>query len=404
MLTKNELIVLYGMRTLDYEKDPNPEHWRTISGAKVHLDQNGEIDGGAGGKFTGNYWDGKKGQQHVIGPHTMIKKQNESGATGVGLAGMGMLGKIGLGNIGGGKTTPPKPPIPPKPPEPPKPPQPPKPAGAGKKDYNSNLAKGMGKDHYDGVRNKVDSCGSEEFKSFWGKAESKIDVGSASYKGRGHCSGGRIYVDAESDSKGGMFKAPYSTTFHESGHSIDHAYSAKGYGFFSVDYKNGIFPQTIIDEINEHVEKIAVDIKKVFKEHGSDLEWLYQNGYISLRRKQEEEWLLRNGSTKVLPLKFSKSMAYSKFQSEIDKLDYLAKGDIYDMMEGATKGKIGGGHGKSYWKKFDWFGKNAGLATEAFAEMTSATACNPQSLETIKKYLPRSYKIYQDMMKEIASR
>ena len=35
-------------KTLDYEKDPNPENWRTISGAKVHLDQNGEIDGGAG--------------------------------------------------------------------------------------------------------------------------------------------------------------------------------------------------------------------------------------------------------------------------------------------------------------------------------------------------------------------
>ncbi len=91
MVTKNELIVLY-RRVLDYEKDPNPEHWRTISGAKVHLDQNGEIDGGAGGKFTGNYWDGKKGQQHVIGPHTMMKKNIGSGATNVMLAAGGFLG------------------------------------------------------------------------------------------------------------------------------------------------------------------------------------------------------------------------------------------------------------------------------------------------------------------------
>ena len=89
MLTKNELIVLYGMRTLDYEKDPNPEHWRTISGAKVHLDQNGEIDGGAGGNFNGNYWDGKKGQQHVVGPHTMMKKNIGSGATMFKMAAMG---------------------------------------------------------------------------------------------------------------------------------------------------------------------------------------------------------------------------------------------------------------------------------------------------------------------------
>ena len=89
MLTKNELIVLYGMRTLDYEKDPDPDHWRTISGAKVHLDNNGEIDGGAGGKFTGNYWDGKKGQQHVVGPHTMMKKNIGSGATMFNMAAMG---------------------------------------------------------------------------------------------------------------------------------------------------------------------------------------------------------------------------------------------------------------------------------------------------------------------------
>ena len=99
MLTKNELIVLYGMRTLDYEKDPNPEHWRTISGAKVHLDNNGEIDGGAGGNFNGNYWDGKKGQQHVVGPHTMMKKNIGSGATNVMLAAGGFLGNA-LGKTG----------------------------------------------------------------------------------------------------------------------------------------------------------------------------------------------------------------------------------------------------------------------------------------------------------------
>ena len=67
----------------DYEPDPDPANWRTISGAKVHLDENGEIDGGAAGKFTGNYFDGNKGGTHVIGPHTMMKKNIQSGATGV---------------------------------------------------------------------------------------------------------------------------------------------------------------------------------------------------------------------------------------------------------------------------------------------------------------------------------
>ena len=77
----------------DYEPDPDPANWRTISGAKVHLDENGEIDGGAAGKFTGNYFDGNKGGTHVIGPHTMMRKNIASGATNV------VVGSMGGGNI-----------------------------------------------------------------------------------------------------------------------------------------------------------------------------------------------------------------------------------------------------------------------------------------------------------------
>lgn len=49
--------------TQDWEKDPDPENWRTINGAKVHLN-NGKIDGGAGGKFLSNAWVGKKSHGH----------------------------------------------------------------------------------------------------------------------------------------------------------------------------------------------------------------------------------------------------------------------------------------------------------------------------------------------------
>lgn len=71
--------------TLDkiYPRDPNPEHWRTINGSKVHL-TNGKIDGGAGGRFLGNTWTGtKKGRTGAsplpkyIGPKTAA----ESGHT-----------------------------------------------------------------------------------------------------------------------------------------------------------------------------------------------------------------------------------------------------------------------------------------------------------------------------------
>ena len=41
---------------MDYEPDNHPENWRTIKGAKVHLNGEGQIDGGAGGKFSGRAW------------------------------------------------------------------------------------------------------------------------------------------------------------------------------------------------------------------------------------------------------------------------------------------------------------------------------------------------------------
>ena len=43
-----------GIYVSDYEPDSDPENWRTINGAHVHIDSEGNIDGGAGGKFNGN--------------------------------------------------------------------------------------------------------------------------------------------------------------------------------------------------------------------------------------------------------------------------------------------------------------------------------------------------------------
>ncbi len=46
-------------RALDYAKDPDPNHWKTINGSHVHLDKNGNYDGGAGSKFNGRHHYGK---------------------------------------------------------------------------------------------------------------------------------------------------------------------------------------------------------------------------------------------------------------------------------------------------------------------------------------------------------
>lgn len=52
--------LMHAVLTMDasYPKDPDPDNWRTINGSHVHL-ENGKINGGAGGKFSGNDWTGK---------------------------------------------------------------------------------------------------------------------------------------------------------------------------------------------------------------------------------------------------------------------------------------------------------------------------------------------------------
>lgn len=67
---------------MDYEPDNDPENWRTINHAKVHLNGEGQIDGGAGGKFSGKAWTSEK---H---PHKSVKSSNGNGKMSTGGGGM----------------------------------------------------------------------------------------------------------------------------------------------------------------------------------------------------------------------------------------------------------------------------------------------------------------------------
>ena len=75
-MNKKELVMLImAKKTLDYQKDPNPENWVTISGAKVHLDEGGKIDGGAKGKFNGKSYSGTKKQTGTTKPEESAEKK-----------------------------------------------------------------------------------------------------------------------------------------------------------------------------------------------------------------------------------------------------------------------------------------------------------------------------------------
>lgn len=81
------------------------------------------------------------------------------------------------------------------------------------------------------------------------------------------------------------------------------------------------------------------------------------------------------------------------------KMDMAEWGDVSDMVNAATRGKksYGFGHGVKYWYRPNM------QETEAFAEMTSAIINNPESLKHIQEIFPKSYAIYLQMLKDIAT-
>ena len=269
--------------------------------------------------------------------------------------------------------------------------------------HGCELATKFGTTYYDEMHKRVGQCTNPELQRVWAAHEDEIHVADAHYSGHEYCSSDRIYVNGPNDAKGSSWQAPYQVTFHESGHAIDSIVSGQTPGFtrhFSGRYQNGLFPQTIKDEVGAIVSAKDAQLKAEFNAHAGDYAWLHQHGYIS---DWNYDWFKQYGTWIGGEPKYSKSMAYAAIEKEIRALSPLQKADLSDIIEGATLAKIqaGFGHGKSYWTKRTYNGVSDGLATEAFAEMIDSEMSNPDSLVTIKQWLPKSYGVFCDMLKAI---
>ena len=244
------------------------------------------------------------------------------------------------------------------------------------RNYSGELAKGFGPTHYDAMHDIIDKSSNTNLKAVWDKYENELRVGDAHKKGGAYAMGRSLYLDIDKCAKGNSFDRPYQVVFHEAGHGIDSAcrklasQSGVFASHFSGAYKGGLFPQTIKDEVQELVSAYDKKLKAEYKARGET---------------------------------YRKAYAYKALENEISAYNSYAMADLSDILEGATNAKIrcGYGHGASYWKDRTIGGISDGLATEAFAEMTDSTFANPESLELIKKYLPKSYKVYEEMLEVI---
>ena len=198
-------------------------------------------------------------------------------------------------------------------------------------------------------------------------------------------------------------RRPQGTTwFHEFGHMVDSLS-----GNISETYKGGAFARSIQSEVNAYIDARNKRLRDGFKKAVAekDTDWLVANGYMS---SWKAEYIRENPDmekTMLAALRHTKTYAYKAVSDEIRHMDDAQKADVSDLFGGATvcKCEDGWGHSKAYWRPK---GTQKGyelkpLAHEGFAEFFSAYTANPESREMLRKYLPESSKIFDEIIKEV---
>lgn len=198
-------------------------------------------------------------------------------------------------------------------------------------------------------------------------------------------------------------RRPQGTTwFHEFGHMVDSLS-----GNISETYKGGAFARSIQSEVNAYIDARNKRLRDGFKKAVAekDTDWLVANGYMS---SWKAEYIRENPDmekTMLAALRHTKTYAYKAVVDEIRHMDDAQKADVSDLFGGATvcKCEDGWGHSKAYWRPK---GTQKGyelkpLAHEGFAEFFSAYTANPESREMLRKYLPESSKIFDEIIEEV---
>lgn len=268
-----------------------------------------------------------------------------------------------------------------------------------KRNYNNKLATALGKNHYDAAHDILDSDKVPvSIKKLWQRYEDEIGIDTVhATDGKSYAHGHLLHINIEDVAAGDAIQVPYQTLYHECGHAIDSLVKTRdGERKFltrvSSRYKDGAFIEAIHADVDSLIEKRTAVLKAEFQKRkkANDVEWF---------RKQR---LLFAWDDEIPSnIIFKKAIVYRDIAAELRSYDIKARGNVCDMFEGATKGKIlsGIGHGGAYyWRERTVMGIEYGLGTEAFAEFTDSFISNPASLALMKKYLPTAYKTYLEMI------
>ena len=274
---------------------------------------------------------------------------------------------------------------------------------AGKPDMSASVYSRLSGDQRDAVKDILKRS-DKAARSVYLKHERDFVLLNGGWDGTAHYSptDGGVRLNLERVfSKDGL--RPQGTTwFHEFGHMVDGLNSN-----ISETYKGGVFAKTIKKEANAYIDARNKEMREGFKKavEAEDLDWLQSNGYLD---KWRVDFLRKNPERIDLALStlhHSKKDAYRSVADEIGKMGHAQKADLSDLICGATLNKCEDGwyHDRGYWRP-----KGSGedftlmrLSHEGFAEFFSAHTANPESLAVLRKYLPESSKIFEEMLEEL---
>ena len=256
----------------------------------------------------------------------------------------------------------------------------------------SQIYQSYGKEHYLKMHETLEANASEDQKIIWARYENDLVANNIAWNKGAYFSSreGGIKIDLAKDSKGSYWKLPYQTSFHEFGHMIDYLANGKDrWTYYSTAYKDGLFPKTIYEEVEGKISELNKTLSAEFKAAEKKGDWLLEKGIIT--SKWDVDYY-----NKTTP-KWAKRYAYKLFEKELLNIAIVNRSALSDIVEGVTKCNVqaGVGHGKAYWAS-----RPDGVEKEAFAEFWECVA-NPEQWKTIKKFLPKSAAVFEEMIKEL---
>lgn len=217
-------------------------------------------------------------------------------------------------------------------------------------------------------------------------------------------SGGANVVDkvveiSKKDLLGTKTENKFGIFFHETGHAFD----------VPKPLEKGKMPS--LEDVLNPSQKVGL-AESTLKDFNHDVYKDIPNFDSLGKRPRRNSKAYKTWNENYMALMDKRSKAEDAFDGEIDKLKKLSpssRSNLSDMIESAdsrlgdykwSSNPLGMGHAQKnygYWKD-----KDIGNAeSEFFAEVNSAVATNPESLELIKKYFPSSYKKYWEVVKLI---